>query len=213
MNQLVSDWMAYLHTADAALALPLMVAGTLLMLFGWRIWRLAVMLTFFLVASLGTHDGMEDSLWQGSAALAVGLLVGGAAWCLRQYAVAGIGAVAGTAVSLHFAQLMGVQGPGLYVAAGLGGGAGWAVSVLNLRQVTVFLTSAQGAILFMSGLAVVARAVPSVCHLVRDVTGNGPLVGVFMVLVPTVVSCFYQLSDAHRTSAEALTQHKPQTDA
>jgi len=213
VNQIASDWMTYLHTAEAAIALPLMVAGALLMMFGWRLWRLVVALAYLLVAGLGVYELAGDSLWQGSGALAAGLLAGGAAWYLRQYAVAGFGALAGAALMMHFAQLFGMQGPGSYVAAGLGGVAGWGLSILNLRQVTVFLTATLGAMLLMSGLTVLAHAAPSVLRLVTDMTGNSPLLGVFVVLVPAVVSCFYQLSEAHCTAAENLAQHKPQSDA
>ena len=213
MNDVFNAWMTYLHTAEAVLALPLVVAGALLMLFGWRLWRLVAALTYLLAAGAGVYELVGDPVWQGSAALGAGLAAGAAAWCLRQHAVAGIGALVGAAAGLHFAQVFSLQGPGLYVAAGLGGAAGWALTILNLRQMTVFLTATLGAVLLMSGMSVLAQVAPGVHRLITDVTGSSPLLGVFVVLVPAVVSCFYQLSEARRTSAEALMQRKPEQGA
>ena len=69
-------------------------------------------------------------------------------------------------------------------------------------HVAVVLTAFLGAIFLLSGLAAWLMAAPSLYSTVERMARGSALVLPFAVLVPTVMSGFYQLAEVKRVDAE-----------
>ncbi len=61
----VTDWVAFLHKSGTLVGLPFMIAGLGLMLFGWRMWKACVVISFGIIGmGLGCYfaGGESDQL-------------------------------------------------------------------------------------------------------------------------------------------------------
>ena len=76
--------------------------------------------------------------------------------------------------------------------------AGTAVACLNRGQVVILVTAFIGAVLVVSGLAMWVMELPGIYGALRGMASASAIVAPFVLLVPTVVSCFYQSAEVHR---------------
>lgn len=198
----LQDWLTYLQHCERGTAVPLIVVGAALMLFGWRMWKVCVVIAFGAIgAAIGWRFApAADQQWTfavgGGAVL--GLL---SCWPLN-VAVSVLGGVIGAAVIANSVHGMGVQGPALWCVGGAGFLAFTALSFINRQRVVILVTAFLGAALLMSGLISLSMASPMLFGTLRSVGSSYAIVVPFLLLVPTVVSSFYQISEIRRLDAE-----------
>ena len=99
------------------------------------------------------------------------------------------------------------QGYGFTDAAlwGIGGLAFFsfsAFSYLHIKHVVIGVTSLFGSAFVVTGLAVWTMAAPSLYGHVSSLARENSLVVPFCLMVPMVVSCFYQVGEMHRLMAD-----------
>ena len=76
----VDGWLDFLKDSHGAAAFPLIVGGLGLMFFGWRFWRLCVILAFGLIGAIA--GGLAGHEIAGRGDRTVGTIIGGAAGAL-----------------------------------------------------------------------------------------------------------------------------------
>ena len=191
-----------LKQSSPMLGVPLLAAGAGLMIFGWRLSRVCVAVTFAVVGYCagfmlwGHTEGQQAYPWFAAGGLAL-ISFAPVAWGIAL--AGGLGAAA-----LMFGVLkdFGLLGPALWVASGVVLFAGTALSAIQRRYVVIVLSSLEGSVLLLSGLTAMAISSASVYNTVKGMAGSSWIVAPFMLLVPAVVSFFYQVSDVRRVGAE-----------
>jgi len=198
----ISDWQAFLRDSHGAAALPLLIAGVGMMLFGWRLWRLCVVCSFALIgAGLGmvlfaTPGEQGHANWM--IGVACGIVVGLLSYWPAAYLVGILGGVVGAGALTLYMSSLGLCGPPLWAAAAAALIGSTAYALLNRRHVVVFVTSFLGAVLLISGLAALVMTIPSLYGVFRSMASYSTFVGPFLVLVPAVMSCFYQIAEIRK---------------
>jgi len=201
MTPSLSDWEVFLRHSHGAAAVPLLIAGLSMMLFGWRLWRLCVCASFGLIAGGLGVAYLSDLL--GSNWLAFGIcaaVVAAACYWPASQLIGLLGGVLAAGGLWAYLGSLGVSGPTLWALAVSALIAGTAYALLNRRHVVVFVTAFLGAVLVISGLAALVMTVPSLDGTLRSVRSYSVIVGPFVLLVPTVMSCFYQIAEMRRAN-------------
>jgi hypothetical protein len=198
----VSDWVAFLKSSDSAIGFPLVIFGLSLMLFGWRMWKLTVVLAYAVIgAALGTVAAGQSE--QQAVFAAVGAVVLAAVSVYpAQQAVAVLGGLIGAGIAnfyLSRSSLNEIMHWSLCVAAFL---AFTGYSFLSKQRVVIFVTAFMGAVLLMSGLAAWVMSTRSFYGTVQALASNSIIVVPFLLLVPTVMSSFYQIAEVRRLQVE-----------
>jgi len=197
----ITDWQLFLHDSHGAAALPLLIAGFGLMLFGWRLWRLCVVCSFALIgagvgmAFLGAGEQGQSNWMVG---LACGAVCGLVSYWPAAHLVGLLGGVLGAGAVTAYLGSLGLAGPPLWALAGAALIGCTAYAMINRRHVVILVTSFLGAALLVSGLAAAVMTVPSLYGTFRMMASYTAIVGPFVVLVPTVMSCFYQTSEIRK---------------
>lgn len=194
----LSDWVSFLRSSDSALGFPLVICGLGLMLFGWRMWKVCVVLSFGLIGGVvgaGIADGSSN---QTLFTIVGAVLLGLASFYPAHQAVSVLGGLIGAGI-VHFyvspLRFDPVVHWSLFGAAFVGFSA---YSFLSRQRVVIFVTAFFGAILLMSGLASWVMSVPAFFGTMRGLASYSLIVVPFMLLVPTVMSCFYQIAEVRR---------------
>ncbi len=197
----ITDWQAFLRDSHGAAALPLLIAGLGMMLFGYRLWRLCIVCSFALIgAGLGmaffgtAEQGQSD--WM--VGLACGAVCGLVSYWPAAHLVGILGGVVGAGALTAYLGSLGLTGPPLWALAGASLIGCTAYALLNRRHVIVFVTAFLGAAMLVSGLATLVMTVPSFYSTFRVMATYTVIVGPFIILVPTVMSCFYQISEMRK---------------
>jgi hypothetical protein len=73
---------------------------------------------------------------------------------------------------------------------------------LNRQHVVILVTAFLGAVLVVSGLATWIIDMPALYGTVRAMTTGSAIVLPFVLLVPTVMSSFYQIAEVRRLHIE-----------
>lgn len=198
----LSQWVEFLRRADTGIAFPLVIFGLGLMLFGWRMWKVTVMLAYGLIgAALGTIAAGE-SPYQLGFSIAGAIVLAAVSFYPVQKAVAVLGGLIGAGIS-HFyfsrVALNEVMQWSLCIASFV---AFTGFSFLSKQRVVIFVTAFLGAVLLMSGLAAWMMSVPAFFGTVQAMANNSMLVVPFLLLVPTVMSSFYQIAEVRRLQIE-----------
>lgn len=194
--------MTFLRHADVVISFPLVVMGAVLMLFGWRVWKACVALTFGLIGAGVGAALAEQSDSQPMVALLCGAALALVTYKPAKYAVIVLAGIIGAACTALLLDRLYITGtPQLLVASGafvLASG----FAIISRRMVAIVVTSMLGAVLVVSGVTALLMTSPplygTLSSLARE---NAPLVA-FIVVVPAAVSCFYQVSEVHRIGAE-----------
>jgi len=198
----VQDWLNLLRSTGSLAGLPLAVAGAGLMLFGWRLWRVCTILSFGAIGAIvaGVLVGPTENQWLYAIMAAVLLAAAGA--LAGQYSIGALAGLLSGGISLNLLSSMGFQGSTLWLAGGVGLTAGAAFGFLYGRHVVILMTAFEGAILVVSGFAAMMAASSGLYGTLRWMATSNYIVLPFMLLVPTVVSFFYQVSEVHRVQAD-----------
>ncbi len=197
----VDDWMAFLRNAGALMAIPLTVGGLGVMLLGWRISRYCVAVALAAIGffAVGARPGLGENAIVFMAAAAI--VVAGLSYLRPKEAAPLVGGAVGAIVLILAVKGFGLHGPTLWPvgAAGFLGGTAWAA--INRRMLTVVATSFEGAVLFVSGLAVLLMAIPSTAAQLTAMTADGTFVAAFALFVATAAASFFQMADVRRAES------------
>jgi len=198
----VGDWVAFLKNSDSALGFPLVIFGLALMLFGWRMWKVTVVLAYALIgAALGaTAAGQSEHQIFFAGAGAV-ILAAVSVYPVHQ-AVAVLGGLIGAGISHFYLSRISLNEIMHWSLCGAAFVAFTGFSVLGKQRVVIFVTAFLGAVLLMSGLATWAMSAHSFYGTVQALANNSLIVVPFLLLVPTVMSTFYQIAEVRRLQVE-----------
>lgn len=198
MNASLNDWLLFLRGADSLVCLPLFVGGGALMLFGWRIWKVCVVLCFVVGgAVLGREiagTGGDLLLYSFVCAAISGVL----SYKAAEFAASLLGGLIGTALTLEFLNMIGLTGLSFWLVALVVMLSFTALSLINRQTVIVFIAAFVGAVLVVSGLSVCIMISPTTYGYFHRMVIDSSFVLPFTLLVPTVMSCCYQVSEANR---------------
>lgn len=195
-------WMMFLKSSSSIIGLPLIVAGLGLMLFGWRMWKICVMFAFAGVGvCIGAYIvGPSANQWKLSIALG-GFLGVMSYWPVRQ-AVAALGGMIAAGIVMVTLGALGIHGMPQWLAGATLLTVGTAYGALHRQRVVILVTAFMGAVLLLSGFTALVMASPSTYGIIgRTVTGSAIALP-FLLMVPTVVSSFYQIAEVRRLQVE-----------
>ncbi len=194
----IDDWLLFLKEAHTATGFPLVVGGVALMFFGWRMWKLCVVLSFALLgAVIGANvsgPGADQWMYATSGAVVLGLL---SYWPVN-VAVSVLGGMIGSAIITASVAQLGLSGTTLLAVAGVGMIAFTAYSYLNRQHIVIIVTAFLGAVLLMSGIASWVMNLPGLYGTLRSMATGSVLVLPFILIVPTIMSSFYQSAEVRR---------------
>ena len=75
----LNDWLAFLKSSNMIVGLPLLIGGAALMLFGWRMWRVSVVVAFGLgglaIGALAAIANLLGALAGGTAILLAVMII------------------------------------------------------------------------------------------------------------------------------------------
>ena len=198
----VSDWVAFLKTSNSAMGFPLVVFGLALMLFGWRMWKLTVVLAYALIgAALGAiAAGQSDQ--QAICAVGGAVVLAAVSIYPVHQAVAVLGGLIGAGISHFYLSRISLNEIMHWSLCGAAFVAFTGFSFLGKQRVVIFVTAFLGAVLLISGLATWAMSIHSFYGTVRALASNSIIVVPFLLLVPTVMSSFYQIAEVRRLQVE-----------
>ena len=198
----MQDWLIFLKGSHGIIGFPLVIVGLGMMLLGWRLWKICVMLSFAgMFAALGAWlVGPADNQWL--YALLLGAVGGLLSYWPVNLAVALLGGCVGAGIISISLSNMGLSGTSLWVSGGVSLVAFTAYSIINRVRVVIVMTSFLGAVMLMSGLTAWVMSMPAFYGTLRSMVNSSVLVLPFLILVPTVVSSFYQMAEARRVHTE-----------
>lgn len=203
MNYFFNDTLNFFRDAGSLSGLPLMLAGVGLMLFGWRMWKLCVTLAFGAIGvALGLHfapPGSPPVLYALGGAI---VLAGLSLWMSTQ-AIGVLGGLIGAGIVYYLVSIG--QWPDFvsWIGAAVGFLGATAFSYLYQRHMIVVVTAFLGGLCFTGGLLAVMMAAPALYGTFRSMSAASTIVVPFLVMVPTVMSFFYQVSEIHRMHADS----------
>ena len=195
MGASLSQWWSFLNRADVLAGVPLVVGGLALMLFGWRLWKICVVLCFGLIgAGLGarfapSHNGVLLYPLVGA------VLLGALSYWPARYSVAVLGGLIGAGLVAQVGSGSGLTGAPLWLITGVGFIGSLALSFINRRFVIIGVTAVLGGILLLSGLTVFSRCSPGLYGFLASATSDSSIVLPFILVVPSVVSVCYQAGE------------------
>ena len=197
-------WTTFLSGAEALVGVPLCAAGVVLVLAGWRIWPVAAFGCFAVVGAvvgqiLSGHTEVHAPL-MGAGALIFAL----ASLVLRRHSATLLGGLVGGTLALLLLEWIGIVGPPQWIGAVLALGAALAWAYTNRQRVAVVITSFVGAVLLVSGLAVVLGDIPAVAWFFRSMVARSELVILFFLLVPTVIGMALQTADGAQKESRVV---------
>lgn len=192
----VHSLVTYLQHASPLIGLPLLLAGVLLAVGGWRIRKSAVPASFGLIGVLiGLQLGKtQDQDWLCGAVGFILLAVIGR--LLADRAVVVLGGLIGAGMVNYLAARLGLDGAALWVTTAIGMVVFAAFSFIDLRQVVILITSFEGAVLLVSAGVAFVAGVPWIANQFRGTSWGWALLGPFVLLVPTVIGTMMQMADA-----------------
>jgi len=196
------EWLIVLRGLDLLVALPLLVGGIALMIFGWRIWKGTVVLCFGIIgAFLGqmAAGSMSERIIYGVVG-AVGLAVLNLKFA--RYGATLLGGMIGTVVILQCFSGLNLSNATYWTAAAACFVAFSALAQLNRRAVVVFVAAFLGGVLMVSGLGVCLMTAPTLYGYFMNLITDSSIALPFMLLVPTAMSCFFQSSELNRRNVE-----------
>jgi len=198
----MQDYISLLREANSAAGFPLIVGGLSLMLFGWRLWKVCVVLAFGVIGTIISAHliGPRDN--QMTYALVCGTLLGLLSYWPGHFSVAILGGVIGGGVAYIYLGSMRLSDGTLWCGVAAAFVACTACAVTNRRHVVILVTSFLGAVLLLSGLTSWVMNVPGIVPTFRAMAAWSTIVVPFLLLVPTVMSCFYQVAEIHRLQIE-----------
>ena len=198
----IAQWLAFLKGADTLAGIPLLVGGLVLMLFGWRLWKVCVVLSFGLLGTaLGARFapfGDSQMLW----ALIGGAVLGALSYRPARYCVPALAGIIGAGLTAYLFSGTSLTGPPFWLVVGMVFVATSALALINRLVVVIGVTAFLGAVLLMSGLTIFAALSPDLFSYFKMAAAGSSIVLPFVLLVPSVVSCCYQAGETSRLGVE-----------
>lgn len=197
MNATMNEWLIFLRSADALVCVPLLAGGGGLMVFGWRIWKTCVVLCF-VVAGVVVGRELAGNASDRLLYASVGAVVCGAlSYKSAEFAVSLLGGLIGTVIAAESLKMIGLTGMAFWLVVLAIFLSFSALAYINRQTVAVFVAAFLGAILVVSGIAVCVMLSPTTYGYFHSALLDSSLVLPFMLLVPTTMSCFYQISEVN----------------
>lgn len=198
----IYDWLLFLKQAGSAAGFPLVVAGLGLMLFGFRVWKVAVVLSYAVIgAGLAAWlKGPCDQQWL--YALGGAVVLGALSYKPITLAVSLLGGMVGGAIVMRCLSVVGFHDTPLWAAGAAAMIACTSVSYLNRQHIIIIVTAFLGAVLLLSGLTAWVMASHWLYGAFRSLASESTLVLPFVLAVPTVMSSFYQIAEVHRIGTD-----------
>lgn len=200
----LNEWLAVLRDMKSAVVFPLGVGGLMLMLFGWRLWKVCVGLSFAIVGAMTTAYVADiqrrdvDPFYLIVVSLALGIL----AFRFARIGLPALGGVILMAITGSIVSSAKVDGPVVWALSATGFVCGCALAFINRRYLVISITGLLGSVLFMSGLVAFLMTMPSTYTTFHGMAMGSSVVIPFMILVPMVMSFFYQVSEVRRVQAD-----------
>lgn len=179
---------------------PLVVCGFGLMLFGWRMWKICVVVAFGVLGTLLTLKlfGLKNDDWLYG--MVGGVLLAGLSYWPANFSISVLGGIMGSyLLSLSF-ENMGLSGATLWFLALFFMVVCTAYAHLHRQQVVIVVTSSLGSVLLTCGLFIWLLHLPGFFTSVQHLLSDSVVLLPFMILVPTVMSLFYQEAEVRRLS-------------
>jgi hypothetical protein len=195
-------WLSYLKDSHGTAAFPLLVGGVALMLFGWRLWKLCVVLSYGLIGAGAVLVALPESPDRWWYAFSAATILGAASYKPALYAVALLGGLIGVGFIFVYLDAIGMRSPTIWLISGAGLLICTAYALINRRKIVVIVTAFLGAALLTSGLVAVVITSPAMFGWFRSAAEESIIVAPFILLVPTVMSCFYQMGEVRRLQAD-----------
>lgn len=202
MTSFAMQWITMLQQIDPLIGVPFVITGLSIMAFGWRVWKTLVVASFSLAGLLTPMLLVSDlggALMYGAGA---GLVLGVVSFCFSRAAVPVLGGLVGAAILGPVLEGIGLRGPALMAGMGLGFVCAAGMAVINQRYVIVLVTAFEGALLLMSGVAALMTSNANMFNTFQGMAAGNALVVGFCILVPTVMSFFFQISELNRSGLE-----------
>lgn len=202
MTSIVQDWITFLQRIDPLIGVPLVIAGLSIMAFGWRTWKVWVVLSFAVVGLLTpmffVTETSEALLYGAGAGALLGLL----SFYLLNWSVPVLGGIVGGLLLTPALEGIGLRGPALWAGMGVAFACATGMAAINRRYVIILVTAFEGAVLLMSGVAAFMTSNPKFLTTFQGMAAGSVLITAFCILVPTVMSFFYQVSEVRRLGQE-----------
>lgn len=198
----VDDWVLFLKNIHLAGGFPLVVVGLVLMLFGWRMWKICVVFAFGVVGAVATARLVGAGPDQWFYAMCGGLILGLASYFPVKHSVVVLGGILVTSITYYYLADHHLDASILYATMGVAMFAGIAYSAINRQRVVIFVTSFLGAVLLMSGITAWLTALPGLFGTFQAMAAGSAIVIPFLILVPSVMSTFYQIAEVHRLQVD-----------
>ena len=203
MNATMNEWLIFLRSADALVGVPLLAGGGALMIFGWRIWKTCVVLCFVLAGVAVGRELASNADDRLLYALAGAVVSGTLSYKFADIAVSLLGGLIGTVIAAEALKMIGLTGMAFWLVALALMLFLSALAHINRQTVAVFVAAFLGAVLVVSGIAVCIMLSPTTYGYFHSTVVDSSFVLPFMLLVPTTMSCFYQISEVN-TSGTAI---------
>ncbi len=198
----VDEWVSFLRNTDKLIGLPLIVSGAMLMLLGWRFWKPCVAMAYFVVGTILATRYFGTERVELIYAIPVGLATAYISYVYARYAAALLAGLLAAGLVLQMMDGLRIQGFAYWIIGSTACFCGSACGFINRRLVIIFVTAVMGAVLLISGLTCLVMASPSLYGTMRSMTSGSSFVMTFLLLVPTVMSSLFQVSEVHRNQVE-----------
>jgi hypothetical protein len=196
-------YVSFLRDAKFMGGIPMIVAGLALMLFGWRMWKVCVVVSFGIIGFVGVYQlfpaNVQDRLWYAIGASAI---LAAASYYPVKASICVLGGILAAGVVNLYLQTLPLDPGVTWAASGAAFIGGTAYSALARRHVVILVTAFIGALLLLTGLAAWLLSFPGLFDSARYLAERSAIVIPFVIAVPTVMSCFYQIAEVHRVQAE-----------
>lgn len=202
MEAYLSQWLYFLRDTKGAAALPLVIFGIVLMILGWRMWRVCVVLSFGLLGGLITLKFVGPTEHAVTYAAVAGVLAAIVSYKPAKWGVGALGGLVGAGLLLYSLSKADLSPLTVWALAGGGLITGAAYSCLHRQHMVVLVTSFLGACMLMSGIAAVCLTSNAITGTFNSMASYSNIVVPFVMLVPTVVACFYQISEMRRLGVD-----------
>jgi hypothetical protein len=195
MQYYVLEWTRYMEGTGSMVGLVSAVAGMCFVLYGWRMYEVALLLVYGAVGA-----GVGASLAPQSVPVAVTATAGvlvfvGVGVALRKYAAPMLAGSVAALIAWYVLAPTSVPSPTTYIVMALACVAVMTVSMSNLRGCTIAVTAFIGAILVVSGLVALVADSRALFPHYRNMRAFGLFIP-FLLLVPTVCGILLQMADA-----------------
>ncbi len=198
----VDDWVSYLKDINLIGGFPLVIGGLVFMLFGWRMWKVCVVLSFGALGAVLTARLAGPGPDQWFYALCGAAILGIGSYFSVKYSIMVLGGLIMSGVTFYFLGDGNMDAPILYAALSLAMCGGVAYSAINRQRVVIFVTSLIGALLLVSGMTTWLTALPGLFGTFQGLAADSTFVIPFIIIVPCVMSTFYQIAEVRRLQVD-----------